>query len=301
MVLLRCDFAKARTAVQKFMSGCSSVRAMCRPMLVLLLSSLSLLESLFSKSSKHADERPDHACKTLNDGLVNLEKVRAFVKLLDVPNTSQAPANRPMWRTTGRHQETSFMKHSQSPHLPVHHVCTGGLQHNGTWPLCLEELSQPCLVYSFGIANEWTFDEAAADAGCEVHSFDPTLASLRSHRSHKYRGVTFHPWGLQSDLPNGCRREEDRTTAGGYGKLSNDLFSLRTIMQRLGHEKRRITMLKADCEGCEWDAFFQMAFEEEPALEKVYSPDSNPVLALFPKVGLAILHGSSQALPLLLA
>ena len=155
--------------------------------------------------------RPDHACKTLNDGLVNLEKVRAFVKLLDVPNTSQAPVNRPMWRTTGRHQVTSFMKHSQSPHLPVHHVCTGGLQHNGTWPLCLEELSQPCLVYSFGIANEWTFDEAAADAGCEVHSFDPTLASLSTA---------------------GTSTEASRSTHGGCRAICPTAVAARKIARR---------------------------------------------------------------------
>jgi hypothetical protein len=32
-------------------------------------------------------------------------------------------------------------------------------------------LSGPC--YSFGIDREWTFDDAAAEAGCEVHGFDP--------------------------------------------------------------------------------------------------------------------------------
>lgn len=31
-----------------------------------------------------------------------------------------------------------------------------------------------CVVYSFGIRDEWSFDLASAALGCDVHSFDPT-------------------------------------------------------------------------------------------------------------------------------
>ena len=31
-----------------------------------------------------------------------------------------------------------------------------------------------CLVYSFGLANDWTFEEALAEMGCRVWAYDPT-------------------------------------------------------------------------------------------------------------------------------
>ena len=69
------------------------------------------------------------------------------------------------------------------------------------------EKSSPCLVYSFGINYEWSFDSAMRDRGCEVHSFDPTGGRMLAlHGNHTHAGVTFHPWGLSSALPSACPR-----------------------------------------------------------------------------------------------
>ena len=35
-----------------------------------------------------------------------------------------------------------------------------------------------CLVYSFGVGEDFTFDDAMAKRGCEVHSFDPCKFQL---------------------------------------------------------------------------------------------------------------------------
>ncbi|XP_021352281.1 uncharacterized protein LOC110449626 isoform X2 [Mizuhopecten yessoensis] len=47
----------------------------------------------------------------------------------------------------------------------------------GGWEVCIDEPyspAVPCLVYSFGTADDWAFDSALANHfGCEVHSFDP--------------------------------------------------------------------------------------------------------------------------------
>jgi hypothetical protein len=161
-----------------------------------------------------------------------------------------------------------------------------------SWPYCLDHrettmaatavpLTTPaaslppaaCLVYSFGIANQWEFDDTYADFGCEVHSFDPTGSSMEVHRRHAHPSgrVHFHPWGLTGDVSSSpkChgasnsdaneRLEARRYVGGTYGNLTGPLFSLERIVRRLGHAGRRIDVLKIDCEGCEWDAFYHLA------------------------------------------
>lgn len=111
-----------------------------------------------------------------------------------------------------------------------------------------------------------------ADRGCEVHSFDPSVRFEAKHRQHAKRGVHFHPWGLQTELTGACGNDQsagNRRWGGAYGALSDKLYSLSTILSRLGHEKRRVDLLKIDCEGCEFDAFYQMAREQPSPLQNV--------------------------------
>ena len=46
-------------------------------------------------------------------------------------------------------------------------------------------------------------------------------------------------------------------------------MSLDRIMHRLGHEGRRLTVLKVDCEGCEWDAFHHIAMHAPTLIERI--------------------------------
>ncbi|CAG5129790.1 unnamed protein product, partial [Candidula unifasciata] len=53
--------------------------------------------------------------------------------------------------------------------------CTD-LRKKGNYYICFDKPlgpKPPCLVYSFGIDNDFSFDDAMAEAGCEVFSFDP--------------------------------------------------------------------------------------------------------------------------------
>jgi len=35
-----------------------------------------------------------------------------------------------------------------------------------------------CLVYSFGLADDWDFEEASAALNCKVRAFDPSVEAL---------------------------------------------------------------------------------------------------------------------------
>ena len=139
-----------------------------------------------------------------------------------------------------------------------------GVQIND-WLLC--ELTPPCLVFSVGIGNEWTFDKAALDAGCEVHSFDPTISLLKKHRAQaaRYRNsgynLHFHEVGLGTSTEyEGIYGSKKR---GGSG-LSAVASLSELILRHAG--PRKIDILKVDCEGCEWSEFARLATQFPSAL-----------------------------------
>ncbi len=75
--------------------------------------------------------------------------------------------------------------------MPLQSVCTVGKFFGGQWLgqcgafdghkfVCLDKfhgdvIHGTCLIYSFGIAGDWSFEEAMADLGCTVRAFDPTI------------------------------------------------------------------------------------------------------------------------------
>lgn len=98
--------------------------------------------------------------------------------------------------------------------------------------------SDPCLVYSVGSKNDFSFEEAVMNdisMECEIHTFDPTIGENPS-RLPNYGNTTFHPWGLS-------HKDE-----GAYKTMG-------TFVRDLQHEKREIDILKIDCEGCEWTSY----------------------------------------------
>ncbi|CAH1782292.1 unnamed protein product [Owenia fusiformis] len=120
-----------------------------------------------------------------------------------------------------------------------------GKKGDGGWDACNEEpykLREPCLVYSIGINNDWSFDDAVVkQAGCEVHAFDPTM-NITDHKRGK--SIYFHNIGL------------------GVEDTINDLgWKMRrvsTIMKDLGHDNKIIDFFKMDIEYSEWMVFPEM-------------------------------------------
>jgi hypothetical protein len=92
---------------------------------------------------------------------------------------------------------------------PLQTACSIGKQIGGEWLgqcgtfdgmkyVCLDKLygdiqKNECLVYSFGIADDWSFEEVMAGLGCQVRAFDPTTAPETKPATDK---ITFSLMGL---------------------------------------------------------------------------------------------------------
>ena len=51
---------------------------------------------------------------------------------------------------------------------------------DGAKYICLDRIYEDikqdkCLIYSFGLADDWSFEEQMASMGCQVRAFDPTV------------------------------------------------------------------------------------------------------------------------------
>jgi hypothetical protein len=143
----------------------------------------------------------------------------------------------------------------------------------GTEAAAAASLPRRCVVYSFGINHQWSFDLAAVAKGCEVHAFDPTIIVLphgsrqadgqalcsAARRSSSYRRERGYSQGEDTRrcLPNPSSEIHfhDYGLYGADAHLANvgDVKTLRTIMSELGHA--HVDVLKIDIEGSEWSLF----------------------------------------------
>ncbi|KAJ1468548.1 hypothetical protein T484DRAFT_2249653 [Baffinella frigidus] len=127
---------------------------------------------------------------------------------------------------------------------------------DGGWDVCLDDLpATGCVVYSGGISDSASFDEAisAQPFGCEVHGFDPTLGANLAAMSERFRrgGMHLHDWGLGgTDFVYPAGTAPWVWPGAGYGAFSNpaawQFYALQTAMAELGHEK--LAVFKCDIE-----------------------------------------------------
>lgn len=110
----------------------------------------------------------------------------------------------------------------------------------GGHELCEDKLEKGCLFYSFGVGFDYSFDSDLGDRGCFGYAFDPTV----SHPTAITKGVQFM-----------------QVAASSLG--NNNWITVTTIpalKQWLRHT--RISVLKMDCEGCEY-ALARDVFHED--------------------------------------
>ena len=119
---------------------------------------------------------------------------------------------------------------------------------DGQKAVCLDPQVAPnpdnCLVYSFGINNEWSFDEQMENYGCQVFAFDPSMS--RGPHDHS-AAIHFYDWGLSD-------RDEVKIDKNwklrSLSSIYNDLISR--------HGNKIIDYLKIDVEFAEWIALPQI-------------------------------------------
>ncbi|XP_077863768.1 putative methyltransferase-like protein 24 isoform X2 [Saccoglossus kowalevskii] len=107
-----------------------------------------------------------------------------------------------------------------------------GKSGDGGWNICMDVgiLPNNCIVYSFGINNDWSFDDAIANYGCNVYAFDPTIG-LENHK-HSER-VWFYNIGLYGDNVNNLKLH------GSHWKAR----TLSSIREMLHHGNKPLTVV----------------------------------------------------------
>ena len=98
--------------------------------------------------------------------------------------------------------------------------------------ICMDELmadiqNQSCIVYSFGIGGDWSFEDGIGAFGCKVYAYDPSI----NHAEIRSENVTFRKIGV-------------------VGHTTNDdkYKTLETILKDNGHTNTKISYLKLDIE-----------------------------------------------------
>ena len=132
----------------------------------------------------------------------------------------------------------------------------------GGYAVCPAGVGAESVVYSFGVGCDVSFDvELIKARQVTVHAFDPTPKSIEWVKTQQLPAeFVFHPWGIADfDGTASFHAPKDPTHVShtlldggnvGTGTVDVPVFRLRTIMERLGHD--RLDILKMDIEGAEY-------------------------------------------------
>ena len=101
--------------------------------------------------------------------------------------------------------------------------------------MCMDDLqddieNNKCLIYSFGIGKDYSFERILGRLGCRVHAFDPTV----NYQPKLGKNVSFEKLGLAA-----------------RNDPANMLESLMSILSKHGHNNSKISYLKIDIDGGE--------------------------------------------------
>ena len=140
---------------------------------------------------------------------------------------------------------------------PEKNVCSIAKNFGGVWlddlnvpdgvkHICLDKVFQDvktdeCLVYSFGLSDDWSFEQEMVQIGCKVRAFDPTVEDENGlHDGDRFK---FAQIGI-ADMTGTTQIEsidEEKT-----------VMTLSDSMKYMGDEGKNLTILKVDIETMEF-------------------------------------------------
>lgn len=146
------------------------------------------------------------------------------------------------------------------------------------WTICFDALpanTGECVVYSFGLGADWSFDIVASSPpySCTVHGFDPSDQNWRDGmHGNTYSQIDYkkqypapprrilHSWGLGSAPHAVYPKHAVPSEWPGLGdpplsKTNSEPWEMRSVassMEVLAH--KQLAVLKIDVEGSEWIA-----------------------------------------------
>ena len=102
----------------------------------------------------------------------------------------------------------------------------------GTY-VCMDELTynipnNECVIFSFDVSDDWTFEDMTDNLGCTVYAFDPTVNCPSKRR----RTILFQKLGVAAKKDT-----------------NNLLNTLGNIFKKYHHRNRKISNLKIAIEG----------------------------------------------------
>ncbi|XP_069104830.1 probable methyltransferase-like protein 24 [Argopecten irradians] len=176
----------------------------------------------------------------------NISVIDSIKKTIAIPE-GPPPEWDELCRMSFEDLEMYYHTYLSTIQLPCKRSLRMGNTLDGGWDVCSEKNKinrNACLVYSFGIQFDFSFDDDIASVfGCEVHSFDPSMHQKDHNRSPS---VFFHAIGLSD-----------------YNGVSKDMASwkmrtFKTIRKELLHESRATEIIKMDIESWEWQVIPDM-------------------------------------------
>jgi len=131
--------------------------------------------------------------------------------------------------------------------------------HDGQKYVCFDDAftyaieKNKCLVYSFGIRDDWSFEKEIRDLGCKVLTFDPSV-DLPSELD---KDISFEKLGL------GIWKRD------GNPEFKNKMKNLKTILEDHQHLSANISYMKIDIEGAELEGLLE--WQNSGALSHVHA------------------------------
>lgn len=116
-----------------------------------------------------------------------------------------------------------------------------------------------CVVFSFGVGNEWSFEDDFDKFGCRVYAYDPTMGKKDHQRS---KNVKFFAKGI-------ANYKGTKNIGMGEKWSVKEVDRFENLVREAGEEGREIDFVKLDVELSEIDFLQDMLFNSPHVLARV--------------------------------